>query len=319
VSTALAPYGLHLVEQRPPGPGLTDFGFWLRARGCSKSTVDSRLSHMADFARQHPSFPNVSSMHISAWLGRPEYAAWTRSTYFGHLRSFFTFAMENDLLAVDPMRRMRRPKPPRGIPRPLTPAQVHHILSVATNANLHAWLTLAFYAGLRAHEIAKIRGEDVEQDQLFVLGKGSREAHVPCHPLVWALAQTRPRHGWWFPTGHTGGAGVPSACGHVTAQGISTMTSRLFAANGIEGSIHRCRHTYATELLRGGANVRVVQTLMRHESLDSTMVYTDVSEDERMSAICRLPEADRVIPRTVNGLSRVSARYLGAPNFPGPF
>lgn len=69
---------------------------------------------------------------------------------------------------------------------------------------------------------------------------------------------------------------------------MSTLTSRLFAANGIEGSIHRMRHTFATRLLRAGVNIRVVQTLMRHRSLASTMIYTAVDEDERRDAISRL-------------------------------
>jgi integrase/recombinase XerD len=77
----------------------------------------------------------------------------------------------------------------------------------------------------------------------------------------------------------------------VTSLAVSTMTTQLFKANGIEGSIHRCRHTYATQLLRAGVNIRVVQTLMRHASLTSTQIYTAVDEDERRDAINRLVAA----------------------------
>ena len=121
---------------------------------------------------------------------------------------------------------------------------------------------------------------DVTADQLYVFGKGGQGAFLPTHHLVWELARTRPRQGWWFPT--------CSSVGHVTSMSVTTMTTRLFAANGIQGSIHRCRHTYATELLRGGANIRVVQELMRHKSLTSTQIYTAVNEDERRAAINRL-------------------------------
>jgi len=181
------------------------------------------------------------------------------------------------------MARMHRPKPGKSVPRPLTPAQVGVVLAAATNANLHAWLTLGLYAGLRAHEIAKIRGEDVEEDQLFVFGKGGQGKFLPTHQMVWELAQSRPRAGWWFPS--------CSSTGHVTSMSVTTLTSRLFKANGIEGSIHRCRHTYATQLLRAGVNVRVVQSLMRHASLNSTMIYTAVDEGERRDAINRLVAA----------------------------
>jgi integrase/recombinase XerD len=269
---------LHLVDERPPGPGLSDFSLWLRSRGCSANTVEDRLSHIGDFANHYPSFPNSRPMEITAWLGREGLATWSRATYYGHLRSYYTFAMENDLIERDPMGRMKRPKPPRGEPRPLTVDQVEQLMAATRGRPaIRAYLILALYSGLRAHEIAKIRGEDVNEANLYVLGKGGQSAHIPVHPLVWEEACRRPEAGWWFPS--------RGASGHVSSMTVSTMASRLFKANGIEGSIHRCRHTYATRLLRAGNNIRVVQSLMRHASLSSTMIYTAVSEDERLEAI----------------------------------
>jgi len=257
----------------------TGFEPWLRANNCGDSTVHYRLAHLRDFAAHHPRFPNVTPGEITNWLGRIGYMPWSRATFYGHLRSYFTFAIDAGIVTVDPMARMRRPRQGKSVPRPLNPAQVRTVMA-ARNANVRAWLTLALYAGLRAHEIAKIRGEDVEERQLYVVGKGGSEAYLPTHPLVWALALERPAAGWWFPT--------IADTGHVSARSVSAITGRVFAANGIEGSIHRGRHTYATELLRAGANVRVVQTLMRHASLQSTMVYTAVDEDERRDAIALL-------------------------------
>lgn len=279
MSTAAARSGLYLVEQRPPGPGLTDFALWLRANGCRETTIEDRVSHLVDFSRSNPSFPHVRPMQVSAWIGRPGYAPWTRATYFGHLRSYFTFALENDVLAVDPMGRMRRPKAPRGVPRPLTEAQVDLLLSTA-RPNMRTRLILGLFAGLRAHEIAKLRGEDVTERDIFVLGKGGQTDSIPTHPRIWAEAQSRPEVGWWFPSN--------TALGHVTKLAVSTSASRHFTSNGIEGSIHRTRHTYGTELLRAGTNVRVVQSLMRHASLESTMIYTAVDEVERLDGIARL-------------------------------
>jgi integrase/recombinase XerD len=250
---------------------------WLRANNCGDRTVTERLGHLADFTRSHPDFPAVTPGQLTCWLGRPGFAPWSRATYYGHLRSYFTWATQTGIVTADPMARMRRPRPRHCAPRPLTPAQVHAVTSAATNQNMHAWLTLGLYAGLRAHEIAKIRGEDVDADQLYCLGKGGQGAYVPTHPLIWRLAASMPAYGWWFPT--------CSTSGHVTSMHVSTKTTELFAANGITGSIHRTRHTFATELLRAGVNVRVVQTLMRHESLASTQIYTAVDEDERRDAI----------------------------------
>ena len=275
---------LHLVPDRGPGAGLTDFALWLRANGCSERTITDRLRHVEDFTRHNPGFPNVRPMHISAWLGREALKPWSRATFYGHLRSYFTFAVENDVIDVDPMARMRRPHVAQGRPRPLTPAQVDLLLTASRrnrNANVGAWLTLSLYAGLRAHEIAKLRGEDVTQDTIYVRGKGGVDAQIPTHPVVWALALDRPRQGWWFPSSS-------SSLGHVRATSVSTGTTRLFATNGVEGSLHRARHTYATTLLRTGANIRVVQELMRHKSLSSTAIYTGVDEEELRNGIAGL-------------------------------
>jgi len=284
MSAQPAPSGLHLVDERPPGPGLSDFALWLRANGCSERTIEDRIRHVEYFARVHPSFPNVRPMSVTAWIGRPGYAPWSRASYYGHLRSYFTFAMENDVIDVDPMARMRRPHAPQGKPRPLTPSQVDLLLTASAgsrNANVGAWLTLALYAGLRAHEIAKIRGEDVTEDSIHVFGKGGTTAEIPTHPAIWALALDRPRQGWWFPS-------AQSSLGHVRSTSVSTDTTRLFTTCGIEGSIHRFRHTYATTLLRSGVNIRTVQELLRHASLSSTQIYTAVDEDERREGIARL-------------------------------
>jgi integrase/recombinase XerD len=201
---------------------MTDFALWLRANGCGENTIRDRCEHLGVFIRSHPTFPAVNPMHVTAWLGREGYAPATRATYFGHLHSYFDFAIENDILTVNPMGRMRRPKVPKGKPRPLTAEQVDQVMAAAPNANMRAWLTLGLYAGLRAHEIAKIRGEDINEDTIYVLGKGGSRKEIPTHPRVWALAQERPRVGWLFPS--------RSSVGHVTSLSVSTLTTRLFSS-----------------------------------------------------------------------------------------
>jgi len=81
--------------------------------------------------------------------------------------------------------------------------------------------------------------------------------------------------GFWF----------PAQRGHVDATAISSKVTAHFRRHRIEGCYHRCRHTYGTGLLQAGLNLRIVQTLMRHESLTSTAAYLAVDEDERAAAI----------------------------------
>lgn len=218
---------------------------------------------------------------IFEWLGRPGLSDWTRATYYANLKDLCSFLVAAGHLDASPMEDglLHKPKRPRSLPRPLTAEQLGRVLAAA-EGRVRDWVVLALLAGLRVHEIAKLRGEDVSPDGIFVKGKGGVEAVLPCHSDLWAMAQRYPRRGWWFPS---------PAGGHLEPDTITAHVSLLFRQLGIAGSIHRLRHTYATGLLRSGVNVRVVQQLMRHGSLETTALYTAVDEEEKRAAIDLLP------------------------------
>jgi integrase/recombinase XerD len=239
-------------------------------------TAENRAKFATALLRAWPEPAAVTVEQIQAFLGSK--SGWTRTTYYGHLKSFFGWLHEQDLIERDPMRKVTRPKSPSGLPKPLAKSEMDRVISLA-EGRVRAWVILARYAGLRAHEIAKIQGEEVQEDYLFVLGKGSKESGIPTHPQVWALAQRYPRQGYWFPSAR-------NKSGHIKADSVTIGTARLFRDAGIpHGSIHRARHSFATNLLRSGANVRVVQQLMRHSDLSTTALYCAVDEDEMRSAI----------------------------------
>lgn len=255
---------------------LGDFEQWLKSWSASPRTIVPRI-HVLRAALQHWGPPaGVSTRDLQAWLANPDYAAWTRVTYYGHAKSYFGWLTQAGHISADPTLGLRRPTPPKDKPRPLSEAEASMVLDAATG-NARSWLMLGMYAGLRAHEIAKLKGQDVDAETIHVVGKGGQSAILPTHPALWELAQDYPRRGYWFPS--------RSRHGHVTPGSVSTIITRLFSELGIPGSIHRARHTYGTRLLRAGANIRVVQTLMRHESLATTALYTAVDEDERAAAI----------------------------------
>jgi integrase/recombinase XerD len=171
---------------------------------------------------------------------------------------------------------VRRPREPDNRPRPLTSREVEFVLGAA-DQRMKTWLLLALYAGLRSHEIAKISGQDVDERTIYVMGKGRQSAFVPTHPILWTLAQTYPSRGYWFPS--------VGKSGHIAATSISHKSSVYFTSLGIDGALHRCRHVYGSQLLRNGANIRVVQDLLRHKNLSSTAKYTEVDDAERRAAI----------------------------------
>lgn len=256
------------------------FTTWLVSWGAAPQTVRVKAVTIRAAIRVWGDPLSVDRATIERWLANPAWSAWTRAAYFSHARSFFAWLVETGQRASDPMAGMRRPRYPRGRPRPLSSVEVTAVLAVATGP-VRAWILLAMLAGLRVHEIAKIRGEDIDATSLYVVGKGGAQALIPTHPVLWDLAQEFPRTGYWFPSTRT-------RSGHRASTSITTRVSELFTSLGIEGSIHRCRHTYGTSLLANGANLRVVQELMRHASITTTQVYTAVPDEARIAAVASL-------------------------------
>lgn len=255
-----------------------DFETWMRSWGATDGTVETRLSTVRTLTRDGIDPLTVDTDGLAAWIAGHEWSGWTLATYHSTLRVLFGWLHESGRREDDPTVGLRRPRQPRTQPRPLTADQARALLADAS-PRTRAYLILALYAGLRAHEVAKIEGEDVTKEWLYVEGKGGQRAHVPTHPMVWQLAQDMPRRGPWFPS---------PIGGSVDGDAVTHLVGRHMRKHGLSGAIHRCRHTYATTLLRSGVNLRVVQTLMRHQSITSTQAYTAVDDDERTSAISGL-------------------------------
>lgn len=249
-----------------------EYGEWLVGRGLAESTVRARTKFYRSRLEDWGTF-DVPPERIVEWLRR--YEGWSRRTYYSHLVSIYAWRG-----GPNPVSDIKPPPSPRPRPRPLSEDELTRALGVAHDRT-RAFLLLGYLAGLRAHETAKIHGRDVTADGLYIYGKGGRGEMVPTHPLLWDLAQSHPRDGYWFPSPQAGHD-------HITAGTVTRAVSRLFRSLGIEGSSHRARHSFGTSLLRSGANLRVVQELMRHSSLSTTAAYLAVDEDERRTAIASL-------------------------------
>jgi integrase/recombinase XerD len=114
------------------------------------------------------------------------------------------------------------------------------------------------------------------------LGKGGKQAWVPLHPLLAEVAGTMPVKGWWFP-GNSRRPGKP-----VRAKSVSDIIGQAMRRAGMSDTPHALRHWYASTLLDDGANLRTVQELMRHSSIQTTQVYTKVKDSRRTEAVGRL-------------------------------
>lgn len=247
---------------------IDEYTTWMRSWGAAKRTVQARRT-LATSRLRAWGLDGFTSDNVAGFLAGPQapkkpWSKWTRATYHGHLTDFCSWLVAGGYLATNPMDDVRSPKRPKSKPRPLAEPEIEKVLSVVTGRT-RDWILLALLAGLRASEIAAVRGEDVDEDGLYVLGKGDTRVTLPCHPELWEVAQKYPRSGYWFPG---------SDDGHIPGSQVSLTVGKLFDSLGIEGSIHRCRHSFGTRLLRSPTtNIRVVQKLMRHANYGGVCAF----------------------------------------------
>jgi site-specific recombinase XerC len=231
---------------------------------------------------------NCTRDDLHAFLDRPM-AQESRAAEVSHLRQLYRWATDEGLLDVDPAARLRRPKVPRRMPRPISEDDL--ALAVATApAHIRAMLVLAAFCGLRAGEIAGLRTDDLwwgSTPPMVVVtdGKGGEPGTVPmCSEAVALLTSCAlPRRGWVFPRGD----GQP---GPTRPWSVSHKANRHLHDLGIEATLHQLRHRFGTEVLRAsGGALRVAQEALRHRSITSTQIYTAVGNLEVAAACDGLP------------------------------
>lgn len=263
---------------------------WLRAGKKSPRTYGEREEWLrrADLALE-AGVVDASQAELTEWFNAQDWAAATAEKAFYHLNAFFVWGIDpkhaidprEPILDDNPMVGMIRPHAPQGEPRPLTDGELQYFLSEAREPHRTAAL-LAVSAGLRASELSEQRREHVDEDRLWVLGKGNRRASVPMQPDLWQDLKELRRGNLIEQRG-----GI--ADGRKMSHRFSAYCSRTLDLPGI--SLHRFRHTYPVLLRRAGADLATISACMRHKHYSSTEVYFRPSETERRIAAqaLRLP------------------------------
>jgi integrase/recombinase XerD len=217
------------------------------------------------------------------------YSASSVARALAAVRSFHRFLVREGEAEQDPSAGAVRPKVPRTLPRPLSVDEVERVLESPVGADPaalrdRALLETIYGAGLRISELVGLNVDDVDLDEksLRVVGKGSKERLVPMGTLaVRALSAYVTRGRPALVSNATRGALFLNARGgRLTRQGCTKILKRHVARAGIAKRVspHTFRHSFATHLLEGGADVRVVQELLGHASVATTQIYTLVTK-----------------------------------------
>ena len=280
----------------------------MQGQGLSARTITERIRVINQVAAATGTDPAaLTPQAISIWLATLPSAA-TKSTYYAVLRAWCKWLVQSDHRADDPTTRVARPKTPAGHPRPVTDAQLDAVLALPLRQDTRTKIILAAYAGMRVHEIAKIKGEDVSPvaGTITITGKGGRTDTLPAHQLILQQASLYSRRGLWFPSPKD--SALP-----VRAKTVSAVISQAFDRADAPATAHQLRHYFATSLLRAGTDSRVVQSLMRHESLATTGRYLAVNVDQQRAALSGLAPIPNATQRRVDAGPDQQQPAIGTP------
>lgn len=310
--THYALYLRHLeVEKRSPSSTVETYARTLRAFG----------DHLADHGLPLDA-TRVTTAMIRGFAARAFEAGdqpATLSRKLASLRAFFRFLFRRGVIATNPARIVKSPKVPRGLPRFLTIDEAFRVVEAPTEdgarpevlrARDRAILELLYGAGVRVSELRglSLGDVDLERTTVRVLGKGRKERLAPfggaARDAVVAWVAVRDE----LVTERSTDALFLGRLGtHLTVRQVQNIVQRYGALGAGRGDLHphALRHTCATHLLDGGADLRAIQEILGHASLATTERYTHVSVDRLMSVY------DRAFPLAHEAPARSPASARG--------
>lgn len=272
-------------------------------RNLSPNTIEAYrndLAHLEAFMmRNNLKLENVTLEQLHTFAASlHEYGITPRSQarVLSGVRSFFRFLVLDGVVESDPTELLEWPSLPEHLPVVLSLEEIDRIedsidLSKAEGARNRAIIEVLFSCGLRVSELVNMKLSDLylEDRVLLVRGKGNKERLVPVSNK--AIADLKR---WFFDRnlmkikpGEDDYVFLNRRGAHLTRTMILIMVKRQAEEAGIKKTIspHTFRHSFATALLQGGADLRSIQAMLGHEKIDTTLVYTHISNEQLRKAI----------------------------------
>jgi integrase/recombinase XerD len=269
-------------------------------RAAAVNTLTAYAKDLADaaafLAARRSDLAIASAEDVEAYfgaLGARGLAPATAARRRAAVRQFYRFVLGERWRADDPSRRVDAPKRGRPLPKVLTREEIERLIAAAAAKDGAAGLRLAclieliYASGLRVSEATSLTLAATGRDPayLMVRGKGGKERLAPLNgaarTAIKAYLEARPaflpkgvkQSPWLFPSRGQGGRLTPRRFGQLLDE-----AARAAGVDPAKVSPHVLRHAFATHLLEGGADLRVVQTLLGHADIATTQIYTHVAE-----------------------------------------
>lgn len=250
-------------------------------KGRSQKTIDAYASDLHAVEEKIGNLLNATNDDIQNYLSNLKEKPSSIARKASCLRTFYKFLMLEKIITKNPTANLELPKRNRALPKYLSPEEIELLISssgdIKTSVRLRCMIELLYASGLRVSELCELPMSANLGDKLLIHGKGAKERLVPMHQEAQqALQKWLDMRGdvdskYVFPTN--------SSMGHITRDGFFKILKKCAVLAGIEPervSPHVLRHSFASHLLAGGANLRVIQTILGHEDISTTQIYTHV-------------------------------------------
>ncbi|OEK04090.1 site-specific tyrosine recombinase XerD [Roseivirga misakiensis] len=225
------------------------------------------------------------------WINDLGMSAFSQARIISGLKSFYKFLLYEGVLNVDPTELLEAPKLGRKLPDTLSVEEIDQLFeaidhSTPEGTRNRAMLETLYSSGLRVSELVGLKTANVhfEVGFLRVFGKGSKERLVPIGKTALKhiqLYRETIRNHLDVKPGHESILFLNRRGRQLTRQMVFTIIRDLVARAGIQKTIspHTFRHSFATHLIEGGADLRAVQEMLGHESITTTEIYTHLDRD----------------------------------------
>lgn len=242
-----------------------------------------RISYFIDWAKNHEKklvsqISDKDAIDFSTYIAT-RYAPKTAGEILKLAKAIFTFSQKIYKTVGNPFEYVRKPKIKQNVKGFWTPEEIKKILENSPNIEYRKFWALMAYAGLRYFEARDIRWKDIKDDKITLIGKGDKLSSIPLSNSL---------------KDEIGIFGDPEST--IVKQG--TFANNTVSIRALKGAIikaglnpdgannHKFRHSFASNLIRSGVNVKAVQQLMRHESIDITLnTYSHLLQDDLKDAV----------------------------------
>jgi len=273
-------------------------------KGYSENTIvayRNDLYQLADFIREEAAksgaippwagFNRQSMLSYMLKLKERGYVATTIARKVAAVKSFFDFMVAEGIMKTSPTEGVASPKIGKSLPKPISISQVRRLIEQPSKLSTPdakrdmAMLQLLYASGMRVSELVSLNLADIDTKGGYVrcFGKGHKERLIPIHEQA-ALAveeyinKARPQLGH---NGNETALFLNRRGGRLTRQGLWQILKGYAKEAGLEAQItpHTLRHSFATHMLSGGADLRSVQQLLGHANISTTQVYTHLTSE----------------------------------------